>query len=79
MTMGFDDDGDPRAGQTAEVEVNGDVRMGFEATTDEFVRNLEKNAASLFQKEAARTSTSTSTSTSTTTATGMKKIILSRS
>jgi hypothetical protein len=42
MTMGFDDDGDPPAGQTEEVEDNGDVRMGFEETTEEFVRNMKK-------------------------------------
>jgi hypothetical protein len=72
MTMGFDDDGDPPGGQTEEAEDNGDVRMGFEETTEEFVRNLEKNAASSLEKEAAR-SARTSTS-GTTTATGMKKI-----
>jgi hypothetical protein len=74
MTMGFDDDGPPPAGGTEEAEDNGGVRMGFEETTEEFVRNFEKNAASSLQKEAARSArTSTSTSTSVT-ATGMKKI-----
>jgi hypothetical protein len=73
--MGFDDDGDPPAGRTEEAEDTGDDRMDFEETTEEFVRNLEKSAASLLQKEAARTSTSTSATTTatTTTTTGMKK------
>jgi hypothetical protein len=72
--MGFDDDGDPPAGRTEQADDTGDDRMDFEETTEEFVKNLEKNAASSLQKESAesaRTSTSTSTST---TATGMKKI-----
>jgi hypothetical protein len=69
MTMGFDDDGDPRGGQTEAVETEEDG-MDFEESAEEFVRNLEKKAASSLQKEAARTSTSTST----TTAKGMKKI-----
>jgi hypothetical protein len=66
--MGFDDDGDPPAGQTEEAEDTGDDRMDFEETTEEFVKNLEKNAASSLQKEAAR-SARTSTML-----TGMKKI-----
>jgi hypothetical protein len=76
MTMGFNDDGDPRVGQIEEAEDTGDDRMEFEETTEEFVRNVEKNAGSLLQKEAersARTSTSTS-ATATATAAGMKKI-----
>jgi hypothetical protein len=62
--MGFDDDGDPPAGRTEEAEDTGYNRMAFEETTEEFVMNLEKNAASSLQKEALAT----------TTATGMKKI-----
>jgi hypothetical protein len=71
MTMRFDEDGDPPAGGTEEAEDNGYVRMGFEETTDEFIKNLEKNSGSTsLQKEAtrlARTSTMAM-------ATGMKKI-----
>jgi hypothetical protein len=75
LTLGFDDDGDPLVGGTEEAKDNGDVRMGFEETAEEFVMNLEKNVASSLQKETARTSKSTSTgSLATTTATGMKKI-----
>jgi hypothetical protein len=76
--MGFDDDGDPPAGQTEEADDTGDVRMGFEETTEEFVRNMEKNYGNTsLQKEAERsahTSTSGTSTTATTTATGMKKI-----
>jgi SOS-response transcriptional repressor LexA len=77
MTMGFGDDGDPTTGRTEEAVDTVDDRMDFEETTDEFIKNLEKNSGSTsLQKEAersARTSTSTSTS-ATVTATGMKKI-----
>jgi ribosomal protein L12E/L44/L45/RPP1/RPP2 len=76
MTMGFDDDGDPRTGRTEEAVETEEDGMDVEESTEEFVRNLEKNSVSLLQKEAersARTSASTSTSTTTTT-TGMKKI-----
>jgi hypothetical protein len=72
LTIGFDDDGDPTAGRTEEAVNTVEDRMDYEETTEEFVRNLEKNAASSLQKEAER-SARTSTSTSAT-ATGMKKI-----
>jgi hypothetical protein len=53
--MGLDDDGDPPAGGTEEAVDNVEERMDFEETTDEFVRNLEKNSVSTsLQKEAAR-------------------------
>jgi hypothetical protein len=39
--MGFDDDGDPPVGGTEEAEDNRDVSMGFEETTDEFIKNME--------------------------------------
>jgi hypothetical protein len=71
MTMGFDDDGDPPAEGTEEVEDNGEVRMGFEETTDKFIKNLEKNSGSTsLQKEAARSARTSTMAT----ATGMKKI-----
>jgi hypothetical protein len=35
--MGFDDDGDPTAGQTEEAVDTVDDRMDFEETTEEFV------------------------------------------
>jgi hypothetical protein len=77
MTMGFDDDGDTLAGGTEEAVDNVEDRMDYEETTEEFVRNLEKNSASSLQKEAERsapTSTSTGTmATATATATGLKK------
>jgi hypothetical protein len=69
-TMGLDDDGDPPAGRTEEAEDNGDVGMDIEETTDEFLRNLEKNSGSTsLQKEAARSACTSGTS-GTTTATG---------
>jgi hypothetical protein len=74
MPTGFDDDGDPTVGLTEGAVDTVDDRMDFEETTEEFVRNLEKNSVSSLQKEAersARTSKSTSTMA---TATGMKKI-----
>jgi hypothetical protein len=53
--MGLDDDGDPPVGRTEEAEDNGDVGMDIEETTDEFLKNLEKNSMSTsLQKEAAR-------------------------
>jgi hypothetical protein len=53
--MGLTDDGDPPAGQTEEAEDNGDVVMDIEETTEEFLKNLEKNSGSTsLQKEAAR-------------------------
>jgi hypothetical protein len=68
--MGFDDDGDPPAGQTEEVEDTGDDRMDSEETTEEFLKNLEKNVASSLEKEAARSARTSTLATST----GMKKI-----
>jgi hypothetical protein len=51
--MGLDDDGDPPAGGTEKAVDNVEDRMDFEETTDEFVRNLEKNYGSTsLQKEA---------------------------
>jgi hypothetical protein len=67
--MGLDDDGDPPAGHTEEAEDNGDVGMDIEETTDEFLKNLEKNSGcTSLQKEAAR-SAGTSGTSGTTTAT----------
>ena len=40
--MGLDDDEDPTAGRTEEVDDIGDVDMDFEETTEEFLENLEK-------------------------------------
>jgi hypothetical protein len=78
----LDDDGNPPAGRTEEAEDNGDVGMDIEETTDEFLKNLEKNSGSTsLQKEAARSAhtsstmaTATARTGSGTTATGMKKI-----
>jgi hypothetical protein len=77
MTMGFDDDGDPRAGQREEAVDTAVAGMDCEESTEEFVRNLEKNSVSSLQKEAersARASTSTTATAATATATGMKKM-----
>jgi hypothetical protein len=71
--MGLDDDEDPTAGRTEEVDDIGDVDMDFEETTEEFLENLEKNSVSTsLQKEAARsagTGSGTTTTTGTTTGT----------
>jgi hypothetical protein len=70
--MGLDEDGDPPAGQTEEAEDNGDVGMDIEETTEEFLKNLEKNSGSTsHQKEAARSAGTSGTSTATAT-TGME-------
>jgi hypothetical protein len=73
--MGLDDDGDPPAGRTEEEEENGDVDMDIEETTDEFLKNLEKNSGSTsLQKEAARsagTSSGTMATTTTMATTGL--------
>jgi hypothetical protein len=61
--MGFDDEGDLRAGRIEEAVETEENGMDLAETTEEFVRNLEKNSASSIQKEAASTLA---------TATGMK-------
>jgi hypothetical protein len=74
MTMGFDDDGDPTAGQTEEAGDTAEDGMDLEETTEAVTRKLRKNSMnSSLQKEATKTTGGNTDNTATTT-TGMKKI-----
>jgi hypothetical protein len=70
MTVGFDDEVDPTAGQTEEAVDTSEEEMELEETTEAVVGHMAKNAGSTsLQNEAAR-----SAHTSTTTTTGMHNI-----
>jgi hypothetical protein len=73
MTMGFEDNGDPTAGQTEGAVDTAEVGMDLEESTEAVTWKLRKNSrSSSLQNEAAKTACNTTTTTTTTA--GMQKI-----